>query len=259
MGFLSRLNRPWIHFLLLGVLLFWAKGRFFPEPPTVIGPLTEARMETLQQQWFATVGRAPSEAQLQRIRDAELDRDMLFQRALELELHLYDTVVYQRLLRNMHFLQLAEGKSDEELYEQALEMRLHLGDEVIKRRMIQVMEQLLLAGNPPAQPGEEEIRAEFEQRRDELRRPPRYSIEHIYFNREREAEVDAVIAQIQSRQLTPGKAREFSCIMSMSVKWKPAVTPSWKKCASCWSATLRRAHALRRSRKVSKQCVKTMR
>ena len=80
---------------------------------------------------------------------AELDRDMLFQRAIELDLHLYDTVVYQRLLRNMRFLQLGEGKTDQELYEEALSMRLHLGDEVVKRRLIQVMEQLMLAANPP--------------------------------------------------------------------------------------------------------------
>ncbi|PLW67305.1 peptidyl-prolyl cis-trans isomerase [Pseudohalioglobus lutimaris] len=210
MRLLSWLNRPWIHFLVLGIVLFWARGKFFPEPLTVVGPLSEARLETLQQQWFSTVGRMPSEEQLQRMADAELDRDMMFQRAMELELHLYDTVVYQRLLRNMHFLQLAEGKSDEELYEQALEMRLHLGDEVIKRRMIQVVEQLMLASNPPAAPTEAEVRAEFEQRRDELRRPPRYTIEHLYFSREREDEVSAVIERVLSRKLSAEDARQFS-------------------------------------------------
>ncbi|KAA1194099.1 peptidyl-prolyl cis-trans isomerase [Pseudohalioglobus sediminis] len=210
MRFLSRLKRPWIHFVVAGALLFWARGVLFPEPPTVIGPLPEARVEALQQQWFATVGRMPSEEQMQRMVDAELDREVMFQRALELELHLYDPVIHQRLLRNMHFLQLAEGKSDEELYEQALEMRLHLGDEVVKRRMIQVVEQLMLAANPPAEPAEEEMRAEFESRREELRRPPRYSIEHVYINREREAEVDAIIGEIQARQLTPESARELS-------------------------------------------------
>ena len=203
-------KRPWFHFLVLGAVLFWAKVTFFPEPLTVIGPLSESRVEGLQQQWFSTVGRLPGEEQLQRMVDAELDRDMMFQRAIELELHLYDTVVYQRLLRNMHFLQLAEGKTDEELYEQALEMRLHLGDEVIKRRMIQVVEQLMLVSNPPARPTEAEIIAEFEQRREELRRPPRYTIEHLYFSREREDEVEAVITEIRTRDLSPEAARELS-------------------------------------------------
>jgi PPIC-type PPIASE domain len=210
MSFLARLNRPWIHFILLGALLFWLQGQLFPQPKPVVGPLSEARVEALQQQWFTTVGRSPSEEQLERMISAELDRDMMFQRAVELELHLYDTVVYQRLLRNMHFLGLAEGKSDQELYEQALEMRLHLGDEVVKRRLIQIMEQLMLAANPPPAPTEAELAAEFEQRKEELRRPPRYTIEHVYFNREREADVDGVIATIEEQGMTPEQARSLS-------------------------------------------------
>jgi parvulin-like peptidyl-prolyl isomerase len=210
MKFLSRLNRPWLHFIVLGSLLFYLQGVLFPEPKPVIGPLGEARLEALQQQWFASTGRLPKDEQMARMVAAELDRDMLFQRAIELELHLYDTVVYQRLLRNMRFLQLAEGKTDQELYEQALEMRLHLGDEVVKRRLIQVMEQLLLAANPPRPITEEALAAEFDKRKDELRRPPRYSIEHLYFNREREAEVESVIAAIQAQGLDATEAREFS-------------------------------------------------
>ena len=210
MTFLARLNRPWVHFIVMGVLLFYLQGKLFPEPKPVIGPLGEARIETLQQQWMSSVGRPPSEEQRARMISKELDRDMLFQRAVELELYLYDTVVYQRLLRNMNFLQLGEGKTEQELYEQALEMRLHLGDEVVKRRMIQVMEQLLLASNPPEPASEAEIAAEFAERREELRRPPRYSIEHLYFNRDREGEIDSVIETIAQQGLSPEQARELS-------------------------------------------------
>jgi len=210
MKLLARLNRPWVHFIVLGVALFYLKGLLFPDPVPVVGPINEARVEALVQQWFSATGRPPSEEQKARMIAAELDRDMLFQRALELDLHLYDTVVYQRLLRNMRFLQLAEGKTDQESYEQALEMRLHLGDEVVKRRMIQVMEQLLLAINPPRELTDADIAAEFEVRREELRRPPRYTIEHIYFNREREPEMGSAIATIQERGLGPEEARELS-------------------------------------------------
>jgi len=210
MGVLARLHRPWLHFIVLGAALFYLKGLVFPPPRPVVGPISATRIEGLEQQWFASTGRMPTAAQRARLLQAELDRDMLFQRALELKLHLYDTVVYQRLLRNMQFLGLGDGLSEQEQYEQALDMRLHLGDEVIKRRMIQVMEQLLLASQPPATPSETEIAAEFAARREELRRPPRYSIEHIYFNREREAEADAVIADIQAQGLDAAAARQFS-------------------------------------------------
>lgn len=210
MKFLAWLNRPWIHFILLGYLLFYLQGLLFPVPKPVVGPLSGARLETLQQQWLSATGRVPDAEQLDRMVSAELDRDMLFQRALGLDLHLHDTVVYQRLLRNMSFLQLGEGMTEQQQYEQALEMRLHLGDEVVKRRLIQVMEQLLLAFNPPQPPTEEELLAEFDSRKEELRRPPRYSIEHVYFNAEREAEAEAAVAQINEQKLDAVAALELS-------------------------------------------------
>lgn len=210
MSFLSRLNRPWLHFLVLGTMLYKLQGMMFPEPKPVIGPLNEARLEALQQQWFSSVGRLPTAEQKQRIINAELDRDMLFQRALELELHAIDTVVYQRLIRNMHFLQMADDKTEAQMYEEALEMRLHLGDEVVKRRLIQVMEQLLLQANPPQPPTEALLLEEFALRGEELRRPPRYSIEHIYFNRDREDKVGDIVAGIEKENLDPKAARQLS-------------------------------------------------
>ena len=210
MGLLSRLNQPWIHFLLLGLLLYLATGYLFPPPRPVVGPLGEARIDALKQQWFRASRQVPTEEQLGRMIDAELDRDMLFQTGVSMGLHRHDSVVYQRLLRNMRFLGLDDDKSDEELYQQALDMRLHLGDEVVKRRVIQVMEQLLLAANPPQAPSEGEVRAEFEQRQDELRHPPRYSITQLYFNRERQPQMPAVIQRISQESLTPAAALELS-------------------------------------------------
>jgi hypothetical protein len=209
MSVLSRLNRPWLHFIVLGSVLYYLQGVLFPPPRPVIGPLAPERVEAMREQWFASTRRLPTEDQVARMIDAELDRDILFRRALSLDLHLYDTVVYQRLLRNMRFLQLAEGKNDQELYEQALEMRLHLGDEVVKRRLIQVMEQLLLAANPPPRVTEEMLVDEFERRREELRHPPRYSIEHLYFNRERETEMQAAIETISREGHDAVAAREL--------------------------------------------------
>jgi hypothetical protein len=204
------LKQPWLHFILLGMGLFLLQGWLFPPPKPVIGPLAPARVETLRQQWISATGRPPRDDQLERMLRSELDRDMLFQKALELELHRYDPVVYQRLLRNMRFLRLGEGKTDDELYRQALEMRLHLGDEVVKRRMVQVMEQLLLASNPPAAATGAELAGEFERRKDDLRLPPRYTLQHLYFNRQREAEVRGIVASIRQQGLGPEEALEYS-------------------------------------------------
>ena len=206
---LNWLKQPWLHFIVLGVVLFELQAIIFPEPKPLVGPLSDARIDTLKQQWFSATRRLPTESQLANMIAGELDREMLFQEALSHELHLYDTVVYQRLLRNMQFLQIGQDLPEQARYETALDMRLHLGDEVIKRRMVQVMEQLLLATQPPAQPSEVMIEAAFAERKSELRRPPRYTIEHLYFSRDRAAEVDNAVDTITANDWQPEQARQL--------------------------------------------------
>jgi hypothetical protein len=207
---LNRLNRPWLHFLLLGTVLFFLQHWLDPPPKPTVGPLSESRVDTLKRQWFSTTGRVPEEQQLAGMIRAELDREMLFREGLELEIYRHDPVVKQRLIRNMHFLRMGEGKTDEELYQEALRMELHLGDEVVKRRLIQVMEQLLLARRAiPALTGAE-INAAFIERKQELRRPERYTIEHVYLTREREGEIQTVLQTIRQQGMDPQKARQMS-------------------------------------------------
>lgn len=209
MNRLVRLNKPWMHFVVLGVVFYQLQSALFPEPKPVIGPLSEARIASLKEQWTLSTGRPPSAEQMAGFVAVELDRDMLVQGALDLEYHLYDSIVYQRLIRNMKFLQLAEGKSDAQLFKEALEMQLHLDDEVVKRRLIQMMEQRLLANNPPSKPGAAEIEAVFVERREALERPPLYTIEHVFFPVERSSEVTAVVAKITDQGLDVKAARNL--------------------------------------------------
>jgi hypothetical protein len=204
------LRRPGLHFLLLGALLFTFFRWLNPPPVPTVGPLPVSTVENLKRQWFGTTGRMPAPEQLTAMISAELDREILFREGLELEIYQYDPVVRQRLIRNMNFLQMAADKDDEALFREALRIELHLGDEVVKRRLIQVMEQLLLARHPPQQPTEDDIAAAFEDRAEELRRPVRYSIDHVYFTRDRSEQVDAVSAQIRAQAMTPQQARQLS-------------------------------------------------
>ncbi len=204
------LYRPWFHFLVLGTALYLVLQWLYPPPLPTVGPLPDSRIENLKRQWFSTTGRLPDLEQLRGMVEAELDREILFREGLELEIHLHDPVVRQRLLRNMLFLRLGDNQPEQELYESALRMELHLGDEVIKRRLIQVMEQVLLARNPPLLPGEADLEEAYAERRVELRRPVRYSIEHIYLTRQRVSEADAILDQIRQEGLTAEAARQFS-------------------------------------------------
>jgi hypothetical protein len=207
---LSRFNKPWLHFIILGVVFLKLQGAIFSEPKTVIGPLHESRVKVLQQQWFTRFGRQPSAAQKEKMIADELDRDLLFQHALELELHLHDKIVYDQLLRNMRFLNMAEGKNNDELFQQAMDMQLHQGDEVVKRRLIKKVQERLLIENPPVASTEAQLRAAFADSREQFRLPVRFSILQLFFNREREAEVESVIATIQQQHLNAKTSRHLS-------------------------------------------------
>ena len=93
--------------------------------------------------------------------DDELNHDLLFQRAVELKLHLHDSIVFDQLIRNMRFLEIDKGKSNNDLFQHALDMRLHLRDEVVKRRLIEKMKQRLLIINPPAEVSKAQINNEL--------------------------------------------------------------------------------------------------
>jgi parvulin-like peptidyl-prolyl isomerase len=207
---LQLFTRPWLHFLLIGSGLFFAQQWLFPPPKPTVGPLTEARVESLRRQWFATTGRLPSELQLARMEEAELDREILYREALSLELQKFDPIVQQRLVRNMRFLKLDDGRDEEELLVDAMRMELYLGDEVVKRRLVQLMEQILLARNPPLRPTADDLLAEFEQRREELKRPPRYSLQQVFLTRERAAEAEALLARFREQGISPDQALESS-------------------------------------------------
>jgi len=204
---LTRLNKPWLHFIVLGAVLYLLQSALFPEPKPIVGPLSEARIVTLKEQWRSSTGREPTEEQLSGFIAVELDRDMLMQHALDLEFHLHDSIVYERLIRNMKFLQFAQSSSDAELFEQALEMRLHLDDEVVKRRLIQMVGQRLLAKYPPVKPTAKDIEAVFESRKAELQHPSLYSFEHIFFGTDQGSRMSSVIAKISDEKLDIQAAR----------------------------------------------------
>ncbi|MEH6593155.1 MAG: hypothetical protein V7746_22990 [Halioglobus sp.] len=63
MGWMTRLNKPWLHFVILGLVLYKLQTAIFPEPKPTVGPLNDARLDAMTQQWFASAGRPPSAEQ----------------------------------------------------------------------------------------------------------------------------------------------------------------------------------------------------
>ncbi|MGB2192315.1 MAG: hypothetical protein ACPH3A_07075 [Luminiphilus sp.] len=96
------LRKPWLHFLLLGLMLFVVGQRLFPEPKPVLGPPNPERLSAMVENYtrFAPDGVSP--ALFERFVDTELRDELLFREALNRDLQYRDAAVEQRIIRNMH-------------------------------------------------------------------------------------------------------------------------------------------------------------
>lgn len=193
-------------FLTLGLVMHIAMQLAFPAPKPVLGPPDESRIGAMVQN-YAKFSREPLSPELMaKFVDAELRDELLFREALDRNLHLLDPAIDQRMILNMRFLDSEDQRSDAELIEQAFAMRLHLSDEVVRRRLVQVMEQLILSVVEPAAQTEKKILERFERNRTLNVEPTRFSFIHVFLPEAREHEMPAMIARIDTEQLTPENA-----------------------------------------------------
>ncbi len=197
---------PWLHFLILGLLLHLGMGWAFPEPPPVLGPPSTVRIDLLTDNFARLSGRLPSAEDRERLIDLELREELLFREAIDNELYLADSAVEQRLVRNMRFVDPETTATDAELVSRGLELNMHLTDEVIRRRMIQVMEQLLIAAANVMEPSEDDLRAAYERRKGELVAPAKVSFSHVFFGERPPTEVERILADIQSQNMSSKQA-----------------------------------------------------
>ena len=201
------LKKPWLHFLLLGVMLFVGGQWLFPEPKPVLGPPNPERLSAMVENYtrFAPDGVSP--ALLEQFIDTELRDELLFREALDRDLQYRDAEVEQRIIRNMRFLDTSTGASDRELIQQGYALRLHLTDEVIRRRLVQIMERLIVATRPNPAPGAEAVAIRYQQELDSWREPARYTFSHVFLSTQRAAEMPALMAQVNTDSLSPDAAR----------------------------------------------------
>lgn len=201
------LKKHWLHFLLLGLMLFFGGQWLFPEPKPVLGPPNPERLSAMVESYtrFAPDGVSP--ALLERFIDTELRDELLFREALNRDLQYRDAAVEQRIIRNMRFLDADTPASDRELVEQGYALRLHLTDEVIRRRLVQIMERLIVATRANPAPSADEVASRYQLERDSWREPARYTFSHVFLSRDRAAEMPALMAQIKAENMSPDAAR----------------------------------------------------
>lgn len=154
--------QPLVHFVALGVLVF-ALDAFVRGPPRARDtsePLvvSEATIDGLAAGLERDLGRAPTGAELESAVSAFVDRELL--------------------------------------YRQARRLGLDEGDPIVRRRLIQKMQMVHEASDPTPLPTDAELRAFVEAHPERFVGPPRMSLEHLYFSKERHEDPTAAATAV---------------------------------------------------------------
>jgi hypothetical protein len=190
--FLTR--SPLVHFLLLGVVMFAARGWLASGPGSADTEafriaLDSARLAEMEKSFSDQMGRGPGPEELDRMIEAEVDEEILYREALARGLLQRDGGVQTRLIQKMHFL---EGKSEIEdapaLLARAVELGLHQDDIVVRRILVQKMRLLGSMLDASQQPSPDEIADAYALQRERLREPDRRSFFHVFLSADRRPE-----------------------------------------------------------------------
>ena len=196
----------WLHFLVLGALLHFGLQWLFPPPKPVLGPPSEARLQMLYDSYAQMAGDLPGPAQMEAFIDRELREELLFRQAIQAKLHLADSAISQRLIRNILFLFPDEDLTSQQRVERGLALNMHLTDEVIRRRLVQMMSELLVAAARLPEPSEQELRARFGDSRDAFWAPATISFQQVFVGENSAEAAAALLERFRANQRTPAEA-----------------------------------------------------
>jgi parvulin-like peptidyl-prolyl isomerase len=205
------INKPWLHFLLLGfalyVLQLELQGRQLPE----IAVPSADKIAELRGQWLRSTGALPTAQQVQGLIDNEINQEILFQQALRYQWHLEDPIVRRRLIQNVRFLDPGAQGDDDELFQQALDLQLQFNDLVVRRRLIQRMEMMAYAPVRQGEVDEATLQAIYNNNLARYVQPPQVYFRQVYISRDQHQHPQQV-ALARKQQLLTASKQSFSSL-----------------------------------------------
>ena len=204
------LRSPLLHFVLLGTLIFVVQLFWDYEPEVPIVEVRRSEIEERLVSYRQQMGRAPTEPERRAIENQVVDNAIWLEQAYALGLHQHDTVVHQRLLLNMRFLEgesdssaseEAVGSSEAELIERAIELGMDRSDTVVQRRLIDRVQAILRGSVRARELDDETLTAHYEATLEQWREPALLDLSHVYFSRDRRGEATASDAEAALAQL----------------------------------------------------------
>lgn len=214
-------RRPIVHFIAIGAVLYGAKTWGLAGAPLPMGigegepvVITAERVEELRGDWLARTGRLPGEAELAAALRVEIDDELLVREARRRGAHRNDPIVVRRLLRNMQFLEGAEGRSAKEQLAEAYALGMDRSDLVVRRRLVQKIQLDVFAAVRSPEPTEAELRDYMARHAERFTQPARVRLSHVFLSRDRRgaalaADAEALLARLIRDDLGSDEARKL--------------------------------------------------
>jgi hypothetical protein len=206
------IRHPLLHFWLIGLLIFIVeRGYFAPEPVFEVAYPNADQVAALARQWQQARGREASAADLAKMIQQEIGQSILLSEALRLGFHYQDSIVQQRLIRDMRFMQDDSTEDDVELLEQAYAMELHINDLVVRRRLIQMMENYLSASGENQPLSDEELKKLYQTHIETYTQAERLIFNHVFLSQDRHGRqslerTEELITEFHKNDLSPERA-----------------------------------------------------
>jgi hypothetical protein len=206
---------PFVHFLLLGGLLFLAVrfASLGPAEPDVV--IRAQDVEALEQDWIRRTGRAPNEAELSGMVERRIDEELMLVQAFELGWNRSDGVVVRRLIQNQRFLDPESEQDDAALLERAYAQGMDRSDIVVRRRLLERIRLTIGEFARRDEPDDALLREYMEAQSERFMRPEAIRVTQIFLSRDRrgaalEEDAERLGHQLESEPPSPDDALSFS-------------------------------------------------
>jgi hypothetical protein len=178
-----------------------------PEARTIA--IDAVRIRGLKRDYSLAYKANPSEAEVRALVDKAVSDEILFREGIALGFEQGDRAVAWRLVQKMRYLgeEKHENEAPEDLYERAIELGLHLSDPVVKQIIAEKVR--LVVGFAADQPSEAELESWYAANTESFAQAGRVTIRHVFFDRGRRGDEGARASAEEAKQKAEGHGLEI--------------------------------------------------
>jgi peptidyl-prolyl cis-trans isomerase C len=163
-----------------------------------------SRVRGLKRDYSLAYKANPSAAEVRALVDKAVSDEILFREGIALGFEQGDRAVAWRLVQKMRYLgeERHEDEAPEDLYERAIELGLHLSDPVVKQIIAEKVR--LVVGYSERKASDADLEAWYASHPDEFSQAGRVTLRHVFFDRSRRGDDEARTSAEEAMQKAEG-------------------------------------------------------